>query len=1067
MGDWGTGGGSAMGMMQALVSGTAAQSLTSSSSGRDTVVALNSKASKTATTPSGQTFYLAPTTTTVPSISAAEQKAMAKALLADAATTTAKYVSPYPAWYLAQMHQGQSGAATAGTASAGMQSFVQPLIANNPPSLPTNLYTENFWFSQGITNNASFENGTNNWVFYPGSASSTNATDCTTAFSGSCSNETVVATTSYAWLPQVMQILRADPNVNYTLKFKAKALATTTLEVSLQQNHDQYLMLGLDKRPTVTPTWQSYAYSFSSTATTSDSYVRAIFSLGSTNHDTYWIDDVQLVPDNQSTMPNPSFENITDPTGNGYGEHFWVNLGPAQATQTTDCTTSTDGDCSTNINVTTANSTDWYVQYYQGPQSVVAGQTYLLTFDAKSSSQRVADVLLQQNHDPLNPLTPYINFTTYPGWNHYVIELTPNASETNARVDFNLATSTGHIWFDNMHFTKKQNTKLTTPHFTGIYNDPDITDTASAYEIQVIPRNGSWTSPVWNSGQVSLSPQTPQGTRTATSTYAGPALSTGMQYYWRLKLWDAAGAASSYTNGNDFFMTPGNRVQDLSYTYDAVGNITHLVDASYTKTAKVVDYTYDDLSRLIAASSTPAIDGGTPQAGHHTTTTYTYNPLGSLTSISDTDGHSTTYSYSSSGYANPDAPTAIGTTTAWYDNNGNMTGTGLFGYGWDYRNRLHTWNYNNGDDTNYAYDEFDSRIRVETPDGDVVHYPNTYFSIDRVSMTPTKHLFFNGTSVTTFTGATGSATPTYTFTNNLGSTQVTADQNSRVQEVTDYNPYGSITLDDHLAGSNEGRKFINQYYDGDTNLSYLNARFYDLSRGQFLSEDPVFWEVGQTQDGKAALLNSQAMNSYAYAGDNPIVDKDPNGRCYLICAFAAALFIPDVAGDPAFNADGTISSTPEQTRMETALFFAGFAIPEGNAKNTSSVVKYSPEVIAQVEKVLGSEYAKMLEQGGERAVLMGQATNERVLNLVNDLYRTGDKVPGGTPGAAIYQSISQQLVEGRDHFGKIANSLNRISNMVSSLGNNLSAGDKQALTYMQGQLGKAQTMIKSIIKNTK
>jgi hypothetical protein len=150
----------------------------------------------------------------------------------------------------------------------------------------------------------------------------------------------------------------------------------------------------------------------------------------------------------------------------------------------------------------------------------------------------------------------------------------------------------------------KQNTKLgPTPHFNGIY-DPIASSTASKYQIQVIQKGGDWNSPVWDSGQVTLSPQTAVGKRTATSSYAGPTLSDASKYFWRLKVWNEAGTSSPWTNGDDFFFTPGNRVQDLSYTYDANGNITHLVDTSFTKTAKVVDYTYDDLNRLTQASTT-------------------------------------------------------------------------------------------------------------------------------------------------------------------------------------------------------------------------------------------------------------------------------------------------------------------------------------------------------------------------------------------------------------------------------------------------------------------------------
>jgi hypothetical protein len=41
----------------------------------------------------------------------------------------------------------------------------------------------------------------------------------------------------------------------------------------------------------------------------------------------------------------------------------------------------------------------------------------------------------------------------------------------------------------------------------------------------------------------------------------------------------------------------------------------------------------------------------------------------------------------------------------------------------------------------------------------------------------------------------------------------------------------------------------------------------------------VFWEVGLTKDGKNGLLNPQVMNAYGYSADNPITNKDPNGRC--------------------------------------------------------------------------------------------------------------------------------------------------------------------------------------------
>jgi RHS repeat-associated protein len=53
----------------------------------------------------------------------------------------------------------------------------------------------------------------------------------------------------------------------------------------------------------------------------------------------------------------------------------------------------------------------------------------------------------------------------------------------------------------------------------------------------------------------------------------------------------------------------------------------------------------------------------------------------------------------------------------------------------------------------------------------------------------------------------------------------------------------------------------------------LQARYYDGSKGEFLSEDPVFWGDPRKQD----LQNPQDLNSYSYGAGNPITRSDPSG----------------------------------------------------------------------------------------------------------------------------------------------------------------------------------------------
>ena len=122
-------------------------------------------------------------------------------------------------------------------------------------------------------------------------------------------------------------------------------------------------------------------------------------------------------------------------------------------------------------------------------------------------------------------------------------------------------------------------------------------------------------------------------------------------------------------------------LQNISYTYDGVGNITQITDRSDTGAGKSVTFGYDDLHRLTLASTTAA--SSTPYRN-----SFGYSAIGNITGFSTTSGATTTYFYAGTNFANPHAATAIGSTTHTYDNNGNLTAASPWSYTWDYRNRL-------------------------------------------------------------------------------------------------------------------------------------------------------------------------------------------------------------------------------------------------------------------------------------------------------------------------------------------------------------------------------------------
>jgi RHS repeat-associated protein len=111
----------------------------------------------------------------------------------------------------------------------------------------------------------------------------------------------------------------------------------------------------------------------------------------------------------------------------------------------------------------------------------------------------------------------------------------------------------------------------------------------------------------------------------------------------------------------------------------------------------------------------------------------------------------------------------------------------------------------------------------------------------------------------------GSAEPElqYFYNDHLGSRVAVTDSGGNVLSGVSYTIWGVATataVDTTYAYANSDVSFTGKELDA-TGLYYFNARFYDASIGRFLSEDPK-------KDG---------MNWYAYCGNNPTSNVDPDG----------------------------------------------------------------------------------------------------------------------------------------------------------------------------------------------
>jgi RHS repeat-associated protein len=139
--------------------------------------------------------------------------------------------------------------------------------------------------------------------------------------------------------------------------------------------------------------------------------------------------------------------------------------------------------------------------------------------------------------------------------------------------------------------------------------------------------------------------------------------------------------------------------------------------------------------------------------------------------------------------------------------------------------------------------------------------------------------------------ATGTAITRYNHPDNLGSTNVTSDSSGNLAQSFDYAPYGSVLASTITGSTTAARQFIGQFSDA-SGLSYLNARYYNPSQGQFLSEDPVFLSNPSQQK----LQDPQSLNTYSYSEDNPIVKEDQNGLTAVRLGFVTIVWNVAIGG---------------------------------------------------------------------------------------------------------------------------------------------------------------------------
>ncbi len=324
----------------------------------------------------------------------------------------------------------------------------------------------------------------------------------------------------------------------------------------------------------------------------------------------------------------------------------------------------------------------------------------------------------------------------------------------------------------------------------------------------------------------------------------------------------------AYGNGKLHTLTPNLRglpatnedagvLKDV-YTYDANGNVLSIADQQGSGASFNRSMVYDDLDRLKTVSA-PSVWG---------TASYTYDAADNL-KTANVGSRNVTLNYVD-GTNRLNSLSVNGSTSNYsYDPYGNIRSKGAQSYTFDLGNRLTVAAGN----SSYVYDGLGRRIKVVSSDlstrlsvyslgGQLLWSTSTGGS--RPAST-TAYVYLGGRSIAEINSVSGTQ---YVHTDALGSPVTHTDASGTALNTTRFEPYGYVAAGTKPGPATSLIGFTGHVQDPETELVYMQQRYYDPIAGRFLSVDPI---VTDANTGKGFGL-------YTYVDNNPYSNVDPDGR---------------------------------------------------------------------------------------------------------------------------------------------------------------------------------------------
>jgi RHS repeat-associated protein len=305
-------------------------------------------------------------------------------------------------------------------------------------------------------------------------------------------------------------------------------------------------------------------------------------------------------------------------------------------------------------------------------------------------------------------------------------------------------------------------------------------------------------------------------------------------------------------------------------TFDAADQLTGISHDRGSTNLATFDYTRDDIGQLATVTSTGVGSNDTytytpiNQLGSDTSGAYDYDAADNLTVLANGQhqgfdvANQLCWSTTSAPGGSPTCSTPpTGATTYTYDNRGNRTAATpssgpATSYTYDQANRLTAY----GANAVYAYDGDGLRASKTVSSATTAFTWNTAGGLPMLLVAGSTKYVYGPLGPLAQIGSTSR----YFAQDQLGSTRILTDSAGNVEGAYDYDAYGRVSSTSGTATT--ALRFAGEQGDDESGLTYLRARYYDPSSGDFLNRDPI---------------EHITRSPYAYVNGNPLNYSDPSG----------------------------------------------------------------------------------------------------------------------------------------------------------------------------------------------